>query len=100
MKGRSLRQLRLRLRRTTPARSTEPLQAWAIVRSAPPLPFAVVFLADEFRPNLRAGVAYTQTLEAARRYVPDGCLAVTGFEAARLVKALPPSFGEVVEVWF
>jgi hypothetical protein len=97
-----MRQMRLRLR-TKPesaAESSDAVEGWVIVRGRTPMPYAVVKLGDQFRPNLRAGVVYTDSLEAARRYMPADALMIAGFEAARLVKALPASFGEVVEVWF
>jgi hypothetical protein len=96
-----MRQLRLRFsKREKPERSSEPLPAWAIVHGCPPMPYGLIQLADDGRPNLRAGIVYTDSLEAARCYLPADALAVTGFEAARLVKALPASLGEVLEVWF
>jgi hypothetical protein len=94
-------QLRLRFpKREKRVRSSEPQQAWVIVHGRPPMPYGVIQLDDDGRPNLRPGIVYTDSLEAARRYMPADALAVTGFEAARLVKALPASLGEVLEVWF
>lgn len=104
-----MQQLRLRFPRrraaftsiTDDGRNGAPATAWAVMQTGDEvLPYAVVELGEAGNFQARATVLYTTSLEAARAYVRDGSLAVTGWHAVRLARGIPARFGQVLEVWF
>jgi hypothetical protein len=93
------RQLRFRFPKVASDAGDE--LVWVIARcGSGATPFAVVKLVNQCA-DLRAGVAYAVTLEAARQHVPGGLLCIEGTEAARArVRGLPVQLADVIEFWF